>query len=74
MPAGQGKMPPIEADVNCAAIMPGVYASVKALLVEMRKRIGAGWVEELMKRRDGGSKILDAVPRGSRRLARRERL
>lgn len=69
--ASQGKMTEIEADVYMAAVMPQTYASVMGVIVETRKRLGAAWLENLL-RRDGGPRILDAGASGAGVIAWRE--
>lgn len=69
----QGKMTDIEADVYMAAVMPQTYASVISVMVETRKRLGASWLENLL-RREGGPRILDAGAGGAGVIAWRELL
>ena len=57
--AGQTKMSEIEADIYMAAVMPQTYAAVMSTVVEVRKRLGASWLEGLLKKKDG-PRILDA--------------
>ncbi|KAI9716149.1 MAG: hypothetical protein M1812_005577 [Candelaria pacifica] len=69
--AAQSKMSGMEADVYLAAVMPGAYAAVMATLVEVRKRIGGDWLNDLMKREDG-PRVLDAGAAGAGVVAWRE--
>ncbi|KAL2754120.1 hypothetical protein ACRALDRAFT_1063060 [Sodiomyces alcalophilus JCM 7366] len=58
--AGQHKMTQIEADAFIAAVLPGAYASAMSTLVEVRKRLGADWLRNLIKRDGGqGPRMLD---------------
>ncbi|KAI0476006.1 mitochondrial small ribosomal subunit Rsm22-domain-containing protein [Xylariaceae sp. FL0804] len=50
----------IEADAYLAANLPGMYASVMSILVEVRKRLGPTWVRSLLSRGNGeGPRVLD---------------
>lgn len=49
----------IEADVYMASVQPGTYASVMGSLVEVRRRLGSAWSENLIKNKKGGM-VLDA--------------
>lgn len=49
----------IEADVYMASVQPGTYASVMSSLVEVRKRLGSSWIENLITNKKGGM-VLDA--------------
>lgn len=69
--ASQSKMGEIEGDVYLATVMPGVYAAVMSTLVEVRKRLGARWLRDLL-RQDGGPRVLDAGAGGAGILAWRE--
>jgi len=69
--AFQPKMSPIEANLFVATIMPGAYATAMATLVEVRKRLGSAWMEELLIR-PGGPRILDAGAGGAAVLAWRD--
>lgn len=71
--ATQPQMGEMEANAYLAAIMPGAYASVFASLVEVRKRLGARWLQDLL-RKEGGSRVLDAGAGGAGVLAWRELL
>lgn len=58
--SSQHKMSVINADAFLATVIPAVYASVSSVLVEVRKRLGSGWIENLVKRADGqGPRVLD---------------
>lgn len=49
----------IESDVYMAAVQPGTYTSVMSSLVEVRRRLGSSWIENLMTNKKGGM-VLDA--------------
>lgn len=68
-----GDMGNIEADAYMAAVQPGTYASVMATLVEVRKRLGSGWLEHILKTKKGGM-VLDAGSAGVGILAWHELL
>ena len=51
--AGQRNMSEREGDVFMAALMPGMYASVMSALAEVRKRLGSGWLEGLLRKNSG---------------------
>lgn len=64
--ASQHRMSDIEADVYVSTIMPGAYASIMNVLVEVRKRLGQGWLRELILRKNGEDpKVLDAGSGGA---------
>lgn len=68
--ASQNRMSGIEADAYMAVVMPSVYATVMSTLVEMRKRLGAKWLRDMLMREDGkGPSILDAGAGGAGALA-----
>ena len=69
--ASQPKMGEMEANAYLAAIMPGAYATITSTLVETRKRLGSGWLSNLVKK-PGGPRILDAGAGGAGVLAWRE--
>ena len=69
--ASQFKMGEMEANVYLAAIMPGAYAAVMSTLVEIRKRLGFEWINELLNKK-GGPRILDAGAGGAGVLAWRD--
>lgn len=71
--AFQPKMGEMEANVYLAAIMPGAYASIFSSLVEVRKRLGPQWLQDLL-RKEGGPRVLDAGAGGAGVLAWREML
>ncbi|KAL8899247.1 MAG: hypothetical protein Q9207_006290 [Kuettlingeria erythrocarpa] len=71
--AFQPKMGEMEANVYLAAIMPGAYASIFSSLVEVRKRLGPHWLQDLL-RKEGGPRVLDAGAGGAGVLAWREML
>ncbi|RYP41992.1 hypothetical protein DL767_000623 [Monosporascus sp. MG133] len=60
MEAGHHRVSEIDADAYIATNLPGMYASVMSILVEVRKRLGAGWMQSLMARNNGeGPRVLD---------------
>lgn len=66
MQAGQHRMSPIEADAYISAVLPGVYATVMSVLVEVRKRLGEDWLRGLLTRTGGvGPRVLDAGAGGA---------
>ncbi|KAL2016816.1 hypothetical protein VTK56DRAFT_2939 [Thermocarpiscus australiensis] len=66
MEAGHHRMSAIEADTYLATVLPGVYASVMSVLVEVRKRLGEEWLRGLLTRGDGsGPRVLDAGAGGA---------
>ncbi|KAK4236107.1 mitochondrial small ribosomal subunit Rsm22-domain-containing protein [Achaetomium macrosporum] len=66
MEAGQHRMSPIEADAYLATVLPGLYASVTSILVEVRKRLGEDWLKGLLTRPDGtGPRVLDVGAGGA---------
>lgn len=69
--ASQSRMTDMQANTYLAAIMPGAYAAVMSTLVEVRKRLGTGWLSELLLK-EGGPRILDAGAGGAGVLAWRE--
>ncbi|KAF2460705.1 mitochondrial small ribosomal subunit Rsm22-domain-containing protein [Lineolata rhizophorae] len=69
--AGQPQMTDIEAAAYCAAVMPGTYAGLTSALVEVRRRLGAKWVEGLLEK-EGGPTVLDAGAGGAGVVAWRE--
>ena len=71
--AAQHKMTDIEADAYLAGVMPGTYASVMSVLVEVRKRLGGNWLRGLISRDSGqGPRLLDAGSGGAGTVAWRE--
>lgn len=69
--ASQSRMTDMQANTYLAAIMPGAYTAVMSVLVEVRKRLGADWLTELLAK-EGGPRILDAGAGGAGVLAWRE--
>ena len=69
--AKQAYMGDMECNAYMAAIMPGAYATVMSTLVEVRKRLGPGWLRSLMQK-EGGPRVLDAGSGGAGILAWRE--
>ncbi|KAF1947173.1 hypothetical protein EJ02DRAFT_449761 [Clathrospora elynae] len=69
----QSDMGHIEADVYMAAVQPGTYASVMSAMVEVRRRLGTGWLEHMLQNKKGGT-ILDAGSGGVGVLAWHEML
>jgi ribosomal protein RSM22 (predicted rRNA methylase) len=66
-------MSDIEADSYLAAVMPGTYASVMSVLVEVRKRLGSDWLRDLIFREGGeGPRLLDAGSGGAGTVAWRQ--
>jgi ribosomal protein RSM22 (predicted rRNA methylase) len=71
--ASQHKMTEMEADAYLAGIMPATYASVMSTLIEVRKRLGSGWIRDLFFREGGeGPRVLDAGAGGAGAVAWRE--
>jgi len=71
--AAQRSMTEVEADAYIAAVMPGTYAAVMHTLVEVRKRLGKEWIQDMIFRQDGqGPRILDAGAGGAGVIAWRE--
>jgi len=69
----QRSMTEVEADAYIAAVMPGTYAAVMHTLVEVRKRLGKEWIQDMIFRQDGqGPRILDAGAGGAGVIAWRE--
>ena len=62
--AAQKYMGEMEGNVYLAAIMPGAYATVMSILVEIRRRLGSEWLRSLIAK-DGGPHILDAGAAGA---------
>ncbi|KAL9576685.1 MAG: hypothetical protein Q9212_006897 [Teloschistes hypoglaucus] len=71
--ASQPSMGSMEANAYLAAIMPGAYATAFSCLVEVRKRLGPDWLQDLL-RKEGGPRVLDAGAGGAAALAWRELL
>ena len=69
--AKQAYMGEMECNAYMAAIMPGAYATVMSTLVEVRKRLGSGWLQGLLQK-EGGPRVLDAGSGGAGVLAWRE--
>ncbi|KAK3944037.1 methyltransferase-like protein 17, mitochondrial [Diplogelasinospora grovesii] len=66
MQAGHHRMTEIDADAYIATVLPGMYASVMSTLVEVRKRLGAGWLRGLLARGEGqGPRVLDVGAGGA---------
>ncbi|KAI0018137.1 Rsm22-domain-containing protein [Xylariomycetidae sp. FL0641] len=58
--SGDHKLSEIAADAYLATMMPGMYASVMSILVEVRKRLGSEWLQRLLERGNGeGPRVLD---------------
>jgi ribosomal protein RSM22 (predicted rRNA methylase) len=71
--AAQHKMSDIEADAYLTGVMPGTYASIMSVLVEVRKRLGSEWLRDLISREAGeGPRVLDAGSGGAGTVAWRE--
>ncbi|OMP88665.1 37S ribosomal protein S22, mitochondrial [Diplodia seriata] len=67
----QLSMSPMEGDSYLAAVMPGTYAAITSILVEVRKRLGTEWIEGLLKK-EHGPLILDVSSGGAGVVALRE--
>lgn len=66
MEAGHHRMSQIEADTYLATVLPGLYATSTSILVEVRKRLGEGWIREMLSRPDGtGPRVLDVGAGGA---------
>jgi ribosomal protein RSM22 (predicted rRNA methylase) len=64
--AGHHRMSDIEADAFIAAFLPPAYAYATSILVEVRKRLGADWMRNLVRRGDEhGPRILDVGGAGA---------
>ncbi|KAK8123138.1 hypothetical protein PG984_011808 [Apiospora sp. TS-2023a] len=64
--AGHHRMSEIDADTFMAVNLPGMYASVMSILVDLRKRMGREWMHGLMGRGNGeGPRILDVGAAGA---------
>lgn len=73
MEAGHHRMSAIEADAYLSTVLPGVYASVTSVLVEVRKRLGEEWLRGLLKRGDEtGPRVLDVGAGGAGLVAWQE--
>lgn len=60
MEAGHHRMSEIEADAYIATNLSAMFASTMSVLVEIRKRLGAEWMESLLARNNGeGPRVLD---------------
>ena len=69
--ASQYNMGEMESNAYLAAIMPGAYAIVMSILVEIRKRLGSEWIRKLIEK-EGGPRVLDAGAGGAGVFAWRE--
>ncbi|KAF6790370.1 37s ribosomal protein rsm22 [Colletotrichum sojae] len=70
MAVWQNKMSDIEADAFVSTFLPPVYASAMGSLVEVRKRLGSGWLRGMFERGEGdGPRVLDAGAGGAGILA-----
>lgn len=73
--ATQYRMSDIDANSFLSVLMPALYSSVMATLVETRKRLGTAWAEQLVRKAEAGElKILDAGGAGAGVLAVRDML
>ena len=74
--AHQHRMSSIEADVYLASLVPGMYASTMSVLVELRRRLGTGWIQSLLEKasEQSGPSMLDAGAGGASALAWRDML
>ncbi|CAK7201621.1 37S ribosomal protein S22 [Sporothrix eucalyptigena] len=59
MEPGHHRMSDIDADAYMATVLPAVYATAMSTLVEVRRRLGSGWIEGLLSKPDGNPRILD---------------
>jgi len=69
--ASQHRMSDMDGDVHIATVMPSTYAAITSTLVEVRKRLGATWLHDLMAKPDG-ARVLDAGAGGAGVLAWRD--
>ncbi|CRG85690.1 hypothetical protein PISL3812_02718 [Talaromyces islandicus] len=69
--ASQHHLTEMEANAYLAALYPGIYASTLSVLVEVRKRLGSKWLQDLIKQ-EKGPQVLDAGGGGASMLAWRE--
>jgi ribosomal protein RSM22 (predicted rRNA methylase) len=69
--AKQSRMSDMQANAFMAAIMPQAYAATTSILVEVRKRLGSGWLRGLMEK-EGGPLVLDIASGGAAALAWRD--
>lgn len=69
--ASQQNMGQMEANAFVTTVMPPTYASISAVLVETRKRLGSSWLTKLLATQ-GGPRILDAGSGGVGVLAWQE--
>ena len=69
--ASQYNMGEMESNAYLAAIMPGAYATVMSILVEIRKRLGSEWIRKLIEK-EGSPRVLDAGAGGAGVFAWRE--
>ncbi|KAG5979632.1 hypothetical protein E4U55_004936 [Claviceps digitariae] len=66
LPPDQRHMTEIEADAFLAGYLPPAYASIAAVLREVRKRVGSDWIQSRLKGGpDGGLSVLDAGAGGA---------
>ena len=71
--ASKPTMGEMEGNAFMAAIMPGAYATIMSILVEIRKRLGSEWLRDLLEK-PGGPRVLDAGSGGAGVLAWQESL
>src|SRR5271156_2663827 len=69
--APQHSMGEMEANAFMTVIMPGTYAAINSVLVEIRKRLGTSWLNTLLAK-EGGPRILDAGAGGAGIIAWRD--
>ena len=67
--ANQRQMSEIEADAFMAGFMPAAYASCYAILREVRKRMGAEWIQSKLKKGGEGLSVLDVGAGGAGLIA-----
>ena len=69
--AFQHFMKDMEGNAFITGVLPGAYASIMNILVEVRKRLGTEWLSSLMSQ-DDGPRLLDAGSGGAGVLAWRD--
>lgn len=69
--ASQRNMSPMDGNSFLAVLYPGIFASATSVLTELRKRLGAQWLRDLI-RKEGGPRVLDVGGGGAGILAWRE--
>ncbi|KAI9738016.1 MAG: 37S ribosomal protein S22 [Cirrosporium novae-zelandiae] len=69
--SSQHNMTEQEGNAFVAALYPGNYATASSILLELRKRLGADWIPQLLAK-PGGPKVLDVGSGGAGVIAWRE--